>query len=126
MFLEIATTTGSLLGAVLVGSARRRHLRAVRDVPPLFGDGVDRRAVRRSVVGGRDRLATRLRLDSSYPTESGWLPYRGAPGAARLRPGVGGRNPRGPVGHRRRRVESGGDGSAMRIPFKVSTATSNS
>src|SRR5438132_98352 len=76
MFLEIATTLGALAGALLAAvvppgaiaiifgmvlmvsallSSRERHEPALKEQP--------------------DRLATRLHMDSSYPTPQGWQSY---------------------------------------------------
>ncbi|HEV2446561.1 MAG TPA: sulfite exporter TauE/SafE family protein [Candidatus Sulfopaludibacter sp.] len=126
MFLEIATTLGAvsgaalatripssglgvILGFVLLYSAflsTRPHLEARRRMPP-------------------DPLANRLKLDSSYPTPHGWQPYK----VQRVKAGFGvmfgAGTLSGLLGIGSGALKVIAMDQAMRIPFKVSTTTSN-
>jgi uncharacterized membrane protein YfcA len=126
MFLEIGTTLGALAGAFLATVVPANALAIVFGVVLLASAFLSARARGETEVGGPpDRLAARLRLDASYPT------------------------PKGPQHYHVQRVPLGfvlmvlagllsgllgiGSGAfkvlamdrAMRLPFKVSTTTSN-
>jgi uncharacterized membrane protein YfcA len=126
LFLEIATTLGALAGAFLATIIPANALAIVFGVVLLVSAFLSGRPRADEEAGGPpDPLATRLRLDASYPT------------------------PQGPRHYRVRRVPLGfalmavagvlsgllgiGSGAfkvlamdrAMRLPFKVSTTTSN-
>lgn len=126
MFLEVATTLGALSGAflaqsistsalslvfgvVLLGSAylslRPRHERAAHDTP--------------------DPLAVRLRLDGTYPTPDGLVAYHvhGIPGGWALMFLAGALSGLLGIGSGAFKVLA--MDQVMRIPFKVSTTTSN-
>ncbi len=126
MFLEIATTVGALAGAalalylhvsviaiifgvVLIYSAiasLREHTAEVRDLEP-------------------DRIATWLRMDSTYPTENGLQKYhvRGVPLGFGLMFVAGVLS--GLLGIGSGAVKVLAMDRAMKLPFKVSTTTSN-
>jgi uncharacterized membrane protein YfcA len=126
MFLEIATTLGALAGAFLAAVVAPGAISVVFGVVLLVSAYLSgRHRAEPAAEGAPDPLAARLRLDGSYPT------------------------PEGPRGYHVRRVPFGfaimlvagilsgllgiGSGAfkvlamdqAMRIPFKVSTTTSN-
>jgi hypothetical protein len=126
MFLEIATTLGALLGAfvaayvsvhaiaiifgiVLVYSAylsRKPRSQADREVPP-------------------DRLATRLRMNGGFPDKGGTRSYnvQNVPLGFGLMFGAGTLS--GLLGIGSGAVKVLAMDQAMKIPFKVSTTTSN-
>lgn len=126
MFLEIATTLGALLGAFLVArvstpaigvtfgvvlivsaylSSRPRRERTSRDIP--------------------DQLAIRLRMDASYPTPEGSQPYhvRAVPYGFGLMFVAGTLSGLLGIGSGAFKVLA--MDQVMRLPFKVSTTTSN-
>jgi hypothetical protein len=126
MFLEMATTAGAILGAflavrlatgvigiifgaVLIVSAALSISR--RENPP--GDS------------GPDPLATRLRMDSSYPTSAGPRSYRvrHIPAGFGLMFGAGAISGLLGIGSGAFKVLA--MDQVMRLPFKVSTTTSN-
>ncbi len=126
MFLEIATTLGAVGGAALAAIAPTSVIAVIFGVVLLVSAYLSRREPAPSDTGApTGGLAKRLRLDSHYPTPDGPRSYhvRGVPLGFALM-GVAG-------------VISGllGIGSGalkvlamdrvMRIPFKVSTTTSN-
>jgi uncharacterized membrane protein YfcA len=126
MFLEIATTVGALSGAWLAGLVQPQWISVTFGVVLLVSAWLSSRPrMETAATGPPDRLAARLRLDGSYPT------------------------PEGPQSYHARRIPLGfalmyvagiisgllgiGSGAfkvlamdqAMRLPFKVSTTTSN-
>jgi uncharacterized membrane protein YfcA len=126
MFLEIATTLGAISGASLATKIPTSALGVILGVVLLYSAFLSTR-LKPEVheAAAADPLAGRLKLDSSYPTPHGWQSYR----VRRVKTGFGVMFGAG--------VLSGllgiGSGAlkvlamdhAMRIPFKVSTATSN-
>jgi uncharacterized membrane protein YfcA len=126
MLLEIATTLGATGGAILATAV------APRAIAVVFG-GVLILSVYSSVKGPGpdrpeappDRLATRLRLHGSYPARDGERSYHvrnvpigfGLMGVAGLLSGLLG------IGSGALKVLA--MDQAMRLPFKVSTTTSN-
>ena len=126
MFLEIATTTGALSGAMLATRVPTSGLAIAFGVVLLWSAYLSRRApARPRLEGPADRVAAVLRLDSDYPTPGGVRAYR----VHRVPAGFGLMYVAG--------VLSGllgiGSGAvkvlamdqAMGLPFKVSTTTSN-
>src|SRR4051812_5125701 len=78
MFLEIATTTGALVGAFLVAHAivKPEVIAVTFGVVLLVSAYLSSRPRPEHAAGGPpDPLATRLRLDGSYPTPNGPQPY---------------------------------------------------
>ncbi len=128
MFLEVATTIGALLGAALAAHVSTAMVAMVfgavllasvalsfhRPADPAFGPEVP-----------PDRFGTLLRLDSTYPTPQGPRAYRArrvpagfaAMGVAGALSGLLG------IGSGAFKVIAMDD--VMRLPFKVSTTTSN-
>jgi uncharacterized membrane protein YfcA len=128
MLLEIATTVGAVVGAVLVASelVPKHTLAVVFGLMLLFSAYLA--ASRRNLQLGDDEpdaLAVRLRLDGSYPTPDGPRHYRahrvpvgfGLMFLAGLLSGLLG------IGSGALKVLA--MDQAMRLPFKVSTTTSN-
>ena len=126
MFLEVATTFGALAGAHLGGLVSGATIAVVFGVVLLISAYLSgRRQPEPGSSAGPDPLAVRLRLDGTVPTPEGPQPYH----VRRIPLGFGMMFIAG--------ILSGllgiGSGAfkvlamdqAMRIPFKVSTTTSN-
>jgi uncharacterized membrane protein YfcA len=127
MFLEIATTTGAIVGALLTGRVGT-HALAV-----IFGLVLIQSAYETSVKGAQvnaepvesDGLGKRLRFGGSYPVNGKREEY----GARNVRTGFGimfgAGMLSGLLGIGSGAVKVIAMDRAMRIPFKVSTTTSN-
>jgi len=126
MFLEVATTLGAVAGAAVALRIPASAIAVIFGVVLLYSAYVSRRPIPVSKEDdGPDRLARLLRMDSTYPSVDGIKAYHvhNVPSGFGLMFVAG--------------VISGllgiGSGSikviamdqAMRIPFKVSTTTSN-
>jgi uncharacterized membrane protein YfcA len=126
MFLEIATTVGALVGAAVA-----LHLQ-VSVIAIIFGlaliysafSSLREKSEHRTDVAP-DRIATWLRMDSSYPTANGMTQYhvRGVPLGFGLMFGAGVLS--GLLGIGSGAVKVLAMDQAMKLPFKVSTTTSN-
>lgn len=125
MFLEIATTVGAVVGAHLTSVVPASTLALIFGVVLLYSAWHSLHTPRERGTSARDPLSARLKLEGEYP------------------------GPRGPIQYYAQRVKTGfglmfgagllsgllgiGSGAmkviamdqAMRIPFKVSTTTSN-
>jgi len=126
MFLEIGTTVGALVGAAVA-----LHLR-VSVIAILFGLVLIYSAyasIRQNPHPtddlGPDRIASWLRMDSTYPTPNGLQSYhvRGVPLGFGLMFGAGALS--GLLGIGSGAVKVLAMDKAMKLPFKVSTTTSN-
>jgi uncharacterized membrane protein YfcA len=126
MFLEIGTTAGALVGASLVAFVEPRAIAVVFGLVLIFSAyQALKPKYDPDAVAPADPLAGRLRLDGTFPTTTGWAKYHVY------------RVPLGFAMMVLAGVLSGllGIGSGafkvlamdqvMRIPFKVSTTTSN-
>jgi uncharacterized membrane protein YfcA len=125
MFLEVATTLGAISGAFVAGYVSPNILFLIFGLVLLFSAYLAHQPHTDHLAEKPDAMATRLRLDSTYPTDEGPRAYhvRGVPLGFGLMYVAG--------------VVSGllgiGSGAlkvlamdqAMRLPFKVSTTTSN-
>ena len=127
MLLEIATTLGGLLGATLVAAALvpKSAIAVVFGLVLILSAYLSARRPKHTGPGPIDPLASRLRLDGDYPTPEGPRYYhvRRVPlgfalmGLAGVLSGLLG------IGSGALKVLAMDQG--MRIPFKVSTTTSN-
>jgi uncharacterized membrane protein YfcA len=126
MFLEIATTFGALTGAYLVKLIQPEALSIVFGVVLLMSAYLSlRQRPRQHGTEGADPLAVRLHLDGTYPTPDGKQAYH----VHRIPLGFGLMYVAGCLSG----LLGIGSGAlkvlamdqAMRIPFKVSTTTSN-
>jgi uncharacterized protein len=126
LFLEVATTCGALSGAFLASKISTSALAVVFGVVLMHAAWQSTRGPGPSIeAAASDPLALRLRLDGTYPTPQGPRPYR----VQRVKTGFGLMFGAGAVSG----LLGIGSGSlkviamdrAMRIPFKVSTTTSN-
>jgi uncharacterized membrane protein YfcA len=111
MFLEIATTLGALLGAYLTAKVSTHWIAIVFGVVLLYSALASfRRKSDKTTPNRENHLANRLQLSGSYPGPSGGEPYT----AQRVPLGIGSGA-----------VKVLAMDQAMRLPFKVSTTTSN-
>jgi uncharacterized protein len=126
MFLEIATTLGALTGAFLAARVSTAAI-AVTFGAVLLGSAVlaARPRVKTTSDAIPDPLATRLRLNGSFPTPEGIRFYflRRVPAGFSLMFGAGALS--GLLGIGSGAVKVLAMDQAMRTPFKVSTTTSN-
>jgi uncharacterized membrane protein YfcA len=126
MFLEIATTLGALSGAVVAARVPTSGLAIVFGSVLLYSAYLSgHRHDHSSSEGPSDRWATLLRLDSTYPTPAGERRYhvRGVPAGFGLMYVAGVLS--GLLGIGSGAVKVLAMDQAMRLPFKVSTTTSN-
>ena len=126
MFLEIATTFGAVTGAALATRIPTSALAVILGVVLLYSAILSTRPkpeLHEASPG--DPLARRLRLNSTCPTPHGWRPYA----VERVRTGFalmfGAGALSGMLGIGSGALKVLAMDHAMRIPFKVSTSTSN-
>src|SRR6202049_1542140 len=126
MFLEIATTVGALVGAALILHLRVSVISIIFGVVLLYSAYASMREHPQSGANdGPDRIATWLRMDSTYPTANGMESYhvRGVPQGFVLMFVAGVLS--GLLGIGSGAVKVLAMDKAMKLPFKVSTTTSN-
>jgi uncharacterized membrane protein YfcA len=128
MLLEVATTFGALAGAVLAAHIATAAIAVVFGFVLLFSGVQAGLRLEDHPAGAPDAdpLAIRLRLDGSYPTpDGGTQPYHvtGVPGGLGLMFGAGLLS--GLLGIGSGAVKVLALDRVMRLPFKVSTTTSN-
>jgi uncharacterized protein len=126
MFLEIATTVGAICGAVLAGHLSTSMIAIVFGVVLLYSAYSSTQTHEERHKGlPADRIATKLRMDGSYPTASGpeWYHVRQVPLGFGLMYVAGVLS--GLMGIGSGAVKVLAMDQAMKIPFKVSTTTSN-
>ncbi|HEX7523974.1 MAG TPA: sulfite exporter TauE/SafE family protein [Candidatus Deferrimicrobium sp.] len=126
MFLEIATTIGALAGAFLAARMSTSAIAVIFGVVLFYSAYLSNRSrPERSEAARPDPLATFLRMDSIYPTVDGPQSYsvHNVPGGFGLMFIAGGLS--GLLGIGSGAVKVLAMDQVMRIPFKVSTTTSN-
>ncbi len=126
MFLEIATTLGAIAGALLAARTATSALAVIFGVVLLYSAYLSSRPqVEQHGAGRADPLATRLRMNSNYPTAQGRQPYfvRRVKSGFSLMFGAGVLS--GLLGIGSGAVKVIAMDRAMGLPFKVSTTTSN-
>ena len=126
MFLEIATTLGALAGAFLAARVPTSWIAVMFGVVLIHSAYLSSRTPGPAPEQGTsDRWATRLRLDGSYPTPSGLKAYRvhAVPAGFGIMVGAGVLS--GLLGIGSGAIKVLAMDRAMRLPFKVSTTTSN-
>ena len=126
MVLEIATTLGALSGAALAAHVPANALAIVFGFALLFSAYLSGHRVPETARDAKpDRIAAALRLDSSFPTAAGIREYhvQGVPTGFGLMYGAGMLS--GLLGIGSGAVKVLAMDHAMRLPFKVSTTTSN-
>jgi len=126
MFLEIATTLGALSGAFLAAFVSTKFLAIIFGAVLLYSAFISRRprtAEERN--SPPDPLATKLKMNGSFPSEEGIRYYnvQRVPAGFSLMFGAGALS--GLLGIGSGAVKVLAMDQAMRIPFKVSTTTSN-
>jgi uncharacterized protein len=126
MFLEIATTVGALAGAWIAVRLHASVIAIIFGVVLIYSAYASIRQKPQATEDlGPDRIATWLRMDSSYPTEHGFESYhvRGVPLGFALMFVAGLLS--GLLGIGSGAVKVLAMDKAMKLPFKVSTTTSN-
>lgn len=126
MFLEIATTIGALAGAFLAARMSPSAIAVVFGAVLFYSAYLSNRPrPEHPSAASPDPLATFLRMDSTYPTTEGLQPYRvhNVPGGFGLMFVAGALS--GLLGIGSGAVKVLAMDQVMRIPFKVSTTTSN-
>jgi hypothetical protein len=126
MFLEIATTVGAVVGASLAARLPASSLAAIFGLVLLYSAYASSRPAPPPSADDRpNRLATFLRLDSTYPAITGLRSYhvRGVPAGFSLMFVAGTLS--GLLGIGSGAVKVIAMDQAMHVPFKVSTTTSN-
>jgi uncharacterized protein len=125
LFLEIATTAGALGGAIIAAHTPTAVLSIIMGVVLLFSAYSSTRPHPDRPATSTDPLARRLRLNGQYPSESGQCQY----GVQRVKEGfsvmLGAGVTSGLLGIGSGALKVIAMDQVMRIPFKVSTATSN-
>jgi uncharacterized membrane protein YfcA len=126
MFLEIATTLGALFGAFLATSTPTQAIAVIFGLVLLYSAVMSVRK-RRKLPKNQppDPLATKLRLDGTYPQGKVKTPYRvrRVPLGFGMMFGAGTLS--GLLGIGSGAVKVLAMDEAMQVPFKVSTTTSN-
>jgi len=126
IFLEIATTLGALVGASIATRLPVSIISVIFGVTLLFSAFASTRAAPKDAADSApDRLAGRLKMDSSYPTTHGVQDYHvhHVPGGFSLMFVAGGLSGLLGIGSGALKVIA--MDQVMCIPFKVSTTTSN-
>jgi uncharacterized protein len=126
MFLEIATTIGALCGAALALYLRASVIAVIFGVVLLYSAYASFRQQPHAVTDeGPDRIATWLHMDSSFPTANGLETYhvRRVPLGFLIMYVAGVLS--GLLGIGSGAVKVLAMDQAMKLPFKVSTTTSN-
>src|SRR5881628_1539470 len=126
MFLEIATTVGALLGAFLATRVSGSAIATIFGLVLLYSAYLaGRPRVRHAFDDVPDPLATRLKMNGSFPEPEGVRHYcvHRVPHGFSLMFGAGALS--GLLGIGSGAVKVLAMDQAMRVPFKVSTTTSN-
>lgn len=126
MFLEIATTMGALFGALLAARLAPGIIATVFGSVLIISSALSmRRRHEEKSAGPADRWATRLKLNSAYPTARGPENYQvhRVPAGFGMMFGAGTLSGLLGIGSGAFKVLA--MDQVMRIPFKVSTTTSN-
>jgi uncharacterized protein len=126
MFLEIATTLGALLGAFLTAKVPASALAVIFGVVLIYSAYVSRRTrPRTETPEPPDPLATKLKMNGTFPDTSGIRGYNvyRVPAGFGIMFGAGALSGLLGIGSGALKVVA--MDQAMKIPFKVSTTTSN-
>ena len=126
MLLEVATTVGAIVGAYVAGLVSPNAIAVIFSFVLLYSAWRSgRRHDEHADTGPSDRWAVRLRLPGSYPTPRGKQAYavHGVPGGFSLMFVAGILS--GLLGIGSGVVKVLAMDQVMRLPFKVSTTTSN-
>jgi uncharacterized membrane protein YfcA len=126
MFLEIATTVGALVGAALILHLRVSMISIIFGLVLLYSAYASMTEHAHATANiGPDRIANWLNMDSTYPASNGMESYhvRGVPQGFALMFVAGVLS--GLLGIGSGAVKVLAMDRAMKLPFKVSTTTSN-
>jgi len=126
MFLEIATTLGALLGAYITAKVPGSVIAVVFGITLLYSAFVSRRTrPRTDVEQPADALATKLKMNGTFPDTSGIRSYNvyRVPAGFSVMFGAGALSGLLGIGSGALKVVA--MDQAMKVPFKVSTTTSN-
>ncbi len=125
MFLEIATTIGAVLGAYLATRTPTGILGIIFGVVLLHSAWMSTRGRPRDTTGKTDPLAVRFKLNGSYPSEQEKKSYQVTHVKAGFGMMFGAGTLSGLLGIGSGALKVIAMDQIMRIPFKVSTTTSN-
>lgn len=126
MFLEIATTSGAVVGAILAMYTPTNLVAILFGVVLIFSAAMTlRKKADHLDVANTDRFAKMLKLNGTYPTESGEVPYtvRHVPAGYAVMSIAGVLSGLLGIGSGALKVLA--MDTAMHTPFRVSTTTSN-
>jgi uncharacterized membrane protein YfcA len=126
MFLEIATTIGAIVGALIATHVATSTIAIIFGLVLLYSAYLSLRPQPAHAIGEKqDAIARALHLDGAYPTTKGSQPYtvHSIPLGFSFMFGAGTLS--GLLGIGSGAVKVLAMDQAMRIPFKVSTTTSN-
>ena len=126
MFLQVAATFGALMGAVLASHLHATVIAIIFGLVLLYSAYLSfRRQEEAETDRPSDRLAVRLHMESSYPVPGGWKPYPlfNVMGGFWLMVVAGTLS--GLLGIGSGAVKVLAMDQVMRLPYKVSTTTSN-
>ncbi len=126
MFLEVATTLGAVAGAAVALRIPTSAIAVIFGLVLLYSAYISRRPIPASIEGDApDRLPRLLRMDSTYPSVDGTKAYHvhNVPSGFGLMFVAGVLS--GLLGIGSGSIKVIAMDQAMRIPFKVSTTTSN-
>jgi hypothetical protein len=125
MFLEMATTVGALLGAYLTGIVSTHAIAIVFGVVLVYSAWASTRKLKDVHVHQPNALALKLKLSGEFPGESGPEPYiaENVPAGFGMMFVAGTLS--GLLGIGSGAVKVLAMDQAMKLPFKVSTTTSN-
>jgi len=125
MFLEIATTVGAVIGALIAIYTPTNTIAILFGTVLLFSAAMTLRKKNQEALTEGSRLSAILKLNSSYPTQTGTVEYKlknvGAGFSIMTVAGV----MSGLLGIGSGALKVLAMDTAMKIPFKVSTTTSN-
>ena len=125
MFLEIATTAGAMCGAVLAAYIPTHYIAIIFGVILIFSAIMSLRKKAEEIIKHKSYLAEKLKLNSSYPSAEGTIEYgvRNVGGGFFMMVFAGIISGLLGIGSGALKVIA--MDTIMRIPFKVSTTTSN-
>lgn len=127
MFLEIATTTGAVIGAVVAIWLDKQYIAVIYGIVLIFSAfrTISKKEDKLDPNAPADKLATKLKLNGSFPTKEGVVNYNvhnvGSGYSIMTIAGI----LSGILGIGSGVLKVLAMDTAMKIPFKVSTTTSN-
>ncbi len=126
MFLQVAATSGALLGAIVAGHLHAALIATLFGLVLLYSGYLSfRRQEENEDAGATDTVAIRLNLGSSYPIPGGWQSYAPSHSMAGFGIMLVAGTLSGLLGIGSGAVKVLAMDQVMRLPYKVSTTTSN-